>query len=154
MTPPSDLVIEPVDWDDPRGVVLREAQQEEISGRYGTPDSEPGVKPSASDIAVFLLATRDGEPVACGGLRRIDDAHGEIKRMYAAPAARGTGAAVAVLRELERYGRDLGWERLVLETGDLQQDAVRFYTREGYSPIPLYGHYVGSELSLCFERRL
>lgn len=148
------VTIEPVPWDDPRGVALRAAQETEIAERYGDPDSEPGVKPSASDVAVFVLALRAGEPVACGGLRRIDDRHGEIKRMYAAPAARGTGAAVAVLRALEDHARVLGWERLVLETGEPQPDAIRFYTREGYTPIPLYGHYVGSELSVCFERRL
>jgi putative acetyltransferase len=31
---------------------------------------------------------------------------------------------------------------------------VRFYTREGYAPIPRYGHYVDSDESLCFEKVL
>lgn len=78
----------------------------------------------------------------------------EIKRMYAAPAARGTGAAVALLRALEAEARSAGIRRLVLETGTAQPDAIRFYEREGYAPIPLYGHYVGSGISRCFAREI
>lgn len=154
MTVLSELVLEQVDWDDERAVALRAAQQAEIALRYGTPDSEPGPAPTAADITLFLVASRGGEPFACGGLRRLDERHGEIKRMYATPEARGTGAAVAVLRELESRARALGWERLVLETGFAQPDAMRFYEREGYLPIPLYGYYADSTDSVCYERRL
>lgn len=149
----SDLVVGPVPWDDADATALREAQRVELDARYGG-DTEPGVKPSADDIAVFLLARRDGVAVACGGLRQIDAHHGEIKRMYAAPTARGTGAARAVLSALEEAARDRGWTRLVLETGVGQPDAIRFYTREGYAPIEKFGHYVDSELSLCFGKTL
>jgi GNAT superfamily N-acetyltransferase len=59
-----------------------------------------------------------------------------------------------VLRALEDAARELGWTRLVLETGTEQHAAIRFYQREGYVPIPLFGHYVGSAISLCYERVL
>jgi hypothetical protein len=39
-----------------------------------------------------------------------------------------------------------------LETGSAQPEAIRFYRREGYRQIPLFGNYVGSEISVCFER--
>ena len=153
------LVIRAVPWDDPAGEALRIAQQTEVSARYGIPDSEPGPKPTASDIAVFLMAfdvRDDGAdvPVGCGGLRQLDSAHGEIKRMYVIPERRGTGISTAVLTALEGEARGRGWERLVLETGDEQPDAVRFYEREGYTSIPLFGYYVDSPLSLCYEKVL
>ena len=110
--------------------------------------------PSTTADPMRAMAVRDGEPVACGGLRAIDAEHGEIKRMFATPAARGTGAAVAVLRALEAAARERGWTRLVLETGTAQPDAIRFYTREGYLPIEKFGHYADAELSLCFGRTL
>jgi len=153
MTGPAAIEVVPVAWDDPAAVALREAQRVEIDARYGG-DTETGVKPSAADIALFLVAFRGGEPVACGGLRPIDAEHGEIKRMFATPAARGTGAAVAVLRALEAAARERGWTRLVLETGVEQPDAIRFYTREGYEPIEKFGYYADAELSLCFGRTL
>ncbi len=147
-------------FDDPEADRLRRAQREELDARYGTSDHEPGVAPSAADVPVFLVA-KDGEGVAiaCGGLRPLpDDMLGvgvmEIKRMYTAPSARGTGVAAAVLRALEREARDLGAHRLVLETGTAQPDAIRFYQREGYRPIPLFGSYIGSDKSVCFERQL
>ncbi len=59
-----------------------------------------------------------------------------------------------MLRTLEDDARARGWTRLVLETGDTMLPAQRFYAREGYAPIPLFGPYVGSDLSVCFEKVL
>lgn len=154
------VTVERVEWMHRDAQRLRTAQRAELDARYGRDDHEPGVVPTAGDVPVFLIARNEGgEAVVCGGLRPLDAAVlgpdvAEIKRMYAAPGSRGTGAAVAVLRALEAEAQRLGIRRLVLETGTAQPDAVRFYQREGYSPIPLYGHYVGSELSLCFARDL
>ena len=144
-----------VDWDHPAGVALRAAQQAEIAERYGTPDSEPGPKPSAADVTAFFIAfTADDVPVACGGLRRLTPTEAEVKRMYAAPGYRGTGASVAVLSALEDFGRRAGWARLVLETGTFQPDAIRFYTREGYLRIPRFGYYEHNAESVCFAKPL
>jgi hypothetical protein len=43
---------------------------------------------------------------------------------------------------------------LKLETGTEQPDAMAFYERHGYRRIPNFGHYAGSELSVCYERAL
>jgi putative acetyltransferase len=143
-----------VPWDHPDSEQLRAAQQAEIAIRYGTPDSEPGPKPSAADITVFYVAYDGDEPVGCGGLRQLDENHGEIKRMYVVPHRRGAGVSKAILAHLEEEARRRGWERLVLETGEEQPDAVRFYEREGYARIPNFGYYADSALSLCYEKRL
>jgi len=164
-----DLV--PFDHED--AAALRAAQRVELDSRYGSDDHEPGTVPSAVDVPVFLVArttdtaTTDipatdiptGAPIACGGLRPLgpalfDGTAVEVKRMYVAPAARGSGVAAAMLRELERHAARLGAERVVLETGTMQPDAMRFYEREGYTAIPRYGHYADSELSVCYERVL
>lgn len=147
-------------FDHPDARRLRGAQRRELDERYGSDDHEPGIAPSAADVPVFLLArASEGQAIACGGLRPLsDEVYGpatvEVKRMYAAPEARGTGVATAVLRALEAEARELGAHRIVLETGTGQPDAVRFYEREGYTPIPLFGAYIGSTESLCFAREL
>lgn len=152
--------ISTIPYDHPDADALRAAQRRELDERYGSDDHEPGTPPSAADVPVFLVARDEaGTPIACGGLRPLPEAVlgrdvAEIKRMFAAPAARGTGAAVAVLRALEAAAAELGLARLVLETGALQPDAIRFYEREGYEPMPLFGTYVGSDRSLCFTRTL
>ncbi|MEU7132471.1 GNAT family N-acetyltransferase [Streptomyces sp. NPDC046261] len=149
------MKIEQVDWADPTAAALRARQRAEIAERYGTPDSEPGVAPSAADIAAFFVAYEDGgTAVGCGGLRYLGDGIGEIKRMYVAPPWRGSGVAPLILRGLEEWASGQGWTSLRLETGDGQPDAVRFYTRSGYERIPNFGAYTGVESSWCFERPL
>ncbi|WP_394768488.1 GNAT family N-acetyltransferase [Lacisediminihabitans sp.] len=149
------MILRAVDWDDPDAVTLRDAQRCEVSARYGSPDSEPGPAPTADDMAVFLVAYDPaGEPVGCGGLRPLGPTEGEIKRMFVSVPQRGTGVATALLAALEEEARGRGWLRLLLETGDRQPEAVRFYEREGYSRIPNFGHYADSPISLCFAKAL
>ncbi|KAG9091832.1 hypothetical protein FS749_016195 [Ceratobasidium sp. UAMH 11750] len=159
--------IEEMPWSDPVGAALRDAQQVELDIRYGEPGKEPGIKPTADNIALFLVAypvpivdgsptpdavRLESTPVACGSLRDLGDGYMEIKRMYAVPSVRGTGAALAVLLALERYARAIGIKALKLETGDRQQDAMRFYERHGYISIPKFGHYKDVPWSHCYEK--
>ena len=149
------LRIDEVAWEHPASVSLRAAQRAEIAERYGTPDSEPGPAPTGDDITAFFVAfDDDGTPLGCGGLRQLNDTEAEIKRMFVRPESRGSGVSTGILSRLEQYGRDSGWRRLLLETGDGQPDAVRFYTREGYARIPNFGHYEHVVASLCFAKEL
>lgn len=142
-------------FDSPDSLRLREQQRRELDLRYGNDDHEPGSAPSAQDIAVFLVARDEqGTAMACGGLRLLGPDEAEIKRMYVEPSARGSGVAALVLRRLEEEARGRNVHRLVLETGTLQPEAIRFYQREGYRPIAAFGPYVGAEQSLCFGRAL
>jgi putative acetyltransferase len=149
-------MIEARPWDDPTGAELRRRQREELDSRYGTGDHEPGPPPSAADVDLFLVAVDPGtgEAVCCGALRQLDAAAAEIKRMYVVPESRGSGVATSLLRALESAAAERGWRTLRLETGTEQPDAQRFYHREGYREIPLFGNYVGSTLSVCYEREL
>jgi GNAT superfamily N-acetyltransferase len=152
----ADWLIEERPWDDPAGTELRAAQRAELDERYGCDDHEPGTAPSAADIDVFLIAVdpREGIALGCGALRRLSASVAEIKRMYVVPDARGTGVATEILRALERAALARDWSTLRLETGTAQPEAIRFYEREGYRTIPLFGHYAGSPISVCYERVL
>lgn len=104
---------------------------------------------------VFLVAYDDGEPVGCGALRPgPSPCTGEVKRMYVVPAGRGRRIAAAVLAHLDRVARELGYHRLVLETGTSQPEAIRLYTRLGWRPVEPFGHYAASPLSRCYGREL
>ncbi|GGN16963.1 GNAT superfamily N-acetyltransferase [Actinoplanes campanulatus] len=149
-------IIEARPWDDADGTALRAAQRAELDARYGTGDHEPGTPPSAADIDLFLVAAdpATGHPVGCGALRRLTTGTAEVKRMYVAPGSRGSGVSTAILRALEQAAVDRGWTTIRLETGPAQPDAMRFYEREGYHEIPLFGAYIDSDLSVCYERSL
>jgi len=60
----------------------------------------------------------------------------------------------AATRALEEQARTLGVTRLLLETGTAQPEALRLYTREGYTRIDNFGPYAGESLSVCYARDL
>ena len=151
------ITVTEVPWDDPQAVALRDAQRAEIDGMYG-PGSEPGVAPSAADIAVFLIAHVADQAAGCGALRFLESGAAEIKRMYVVPEWRGRGVSVAVLSALEQAAVARGRRTLRLETGPKQAAAIRLYERSGYRAIPGFGAYADElsspTMSLCYQREL
>jgi GNAT superfamily N-acetyltransferase len=165
-------------YDGEVGIALVAALNDDIETRYaGDPDSDfdppapPGARPAprsappndplwhvtADDVTrprgAFVVARIDGEPVGCGALRPLpggEQGIGEIKRMYTAPSARRRGVARLVLWALVDAARELGYSRLVLETGTRQPEAMALYPAEGWYPVVVYGEYRGSHLSRCF----
>ncbi|MGW4485702.1 GNAT family N-acetyltransferase [Amycolatopsis sp. NPDC004368] len=141
-------------WDAPDASALRAAQRAELDIRYESTDHEAGPAPTAESVTIFLVARAAGTAVGCGGLRFLEPGEAEIKRMYVVPQARGTGVSTAVLRALEDQATANGITRLLLETGVRQPDAMRFYEREGYEPIPAFGAYRSDPLARCYARLL
>lgn len=87
---------------------------------------------------VFLIGYEDDQPVACGGLRRLDDDVAEIKRMYVSPVVRSRGVGRALLAALEDAGREIGYERVRLDSGPEQVHGRALFASAGYSAIPTY----------------
>jgi GNAT superfamily N-acetyltransferase len=83
----------------------------------------------------FIVGYEDDVPVCCGGVKRLPDGAGEIKRMFVVEAARGRGVARELLAELERRARELGYSIVRLDTGPRQARAQRMYERAGYVAI-------------------
>ncbi len=105
---------------------------------------------------VFVVTRIDGEAVGCGALKPFDAAAGiaEVKRMYTAPAARRRGVSRAVLGHLEARAVELGYRRLVLETGTEQPEALALYEGSGWDRITPYGRYKDAPSSVCFGKDL
>lgn len=103
---------------------------------------------------VFLVARRNGAPVACGGVLAMDETMCELRRIYALPEERGTGLARKLIAELERAASELGMSRIALETGDRQHRAIAFYEALGYKRIPPYGEHAGKWWAICYEKRI
>lgn len=130
----------------------------ELSGLYPEPGANHfGLDPDevAPGRGAFLVVYRDGTPLGCGALRRIDAETGELKRMYVAPGARGLRLGRRLVDSLEAEARALGMRRLVLETGTRQLAALALYRATGFEIIPLYGEYLSSpETSVCMGKEL
>lgn len=161
------LILVEVPFGDPRVQELVAEVQAHYVVIYGTPDESP-VDPRefAPPRGRFVLGVDDvdgvEEPAAMGGWRwrpELDvrfggDLVAEVKRMFVPARMRGKGHARDVLAFLERTAYADGVERLVLETGLMQPDAMGLYESAGYEPVVPFGHYAQSELVKCYGKDL
>lgn len=108
----------------------------------------------APGIGTFVIARAQGLAVGCGALRRRDESTVEVKRMYVEPDMRGRGVAREILEHLQTTARSMGAQRLVLETGIYQDEAITLYRSVGFIVIDCFDEYVGTPTSVCFEKAL
>jgi GNAT superfamily N-acetyltransferase len=141
------LPIQEVSPADPVAEAAVTAYVEELSRRFVTvfrpgPTTEAEVAAEVASMTrprgVFLLISLRDEPVACGGLRRLDGRTLEIKRMWVRRDWRGTGLGGRVLTALERAAGELGADRVVLDTSRVLTEAMGLYARAGYREIERY----------------
>lgn len=117
---------------------------------------DPGPTDDVSSMTAptgcFVLAVSDGAPVACGGVQRIGDGVGEVKRMWVDDAWRGAGLGSRMLRRLEADAARLGYAAVRLDTNRALGEAVAMYARAGYVEINRYNDNPYAEA--FFEKRL
>ncbi len=126
---------------DPRAVRAMAAYFAEIGERFGFEPGDAWQEDAASLTApdgYFVVATSDGEPVACGGLQRLGDGAAEIKRMWVHDGWRGAGLGARLLRHLEDVARVRGHTLVRLDTNDTLTEAIAMYDRAGYRAVERY----------------
>jgi DNA-binding MarR family transcriptional regulator/GNAT superfamily N-acetyltransferase len=106
---------------------------------------ESGFDPAASLSAddrdlvpprgAFLVASVDGEPVACGAVKSVSPGVGSLKRMWVAGTVRGLGIGRRVLEALETQARELGMTTVRLETNQTLQEAIHLYRSAGFREV-------------------
>jgi putative acetyltransferase len=153
------LTLQPEDLASSDAQALIEALNADLAARYpGESADHEQLTPAqlADGQGMFVVARLNGTAVGCGALRRREQGTGELKRMYVKPAHRGQGIGRQILSNLESAARQMGLARLVLETGELQPEAISLYESSGYRRIPCFGEYAVFECdgSVCMEKVL
>jgi putative acetyltransferase len=151
------FTVEAADPRGPEAAELIKTLSAELARRYdytedGSGDFSP--KDALGPRGAFVIGRRGGRPVACGAIRPLVEDVAEVKRIFVEVDSRGRGYAVAIMKELERVARERGYNVLRLETGVRQPEAISLYEMLGYRRIENYGKAAGSEMSVCFEKRL
>ncbi|MFE7646421.1 GNAT family N-acetyltransferase [Streptomyces phaeoluteigriseus] len=123
-------VLEPADFDPPRGLYLIAYDE------LGRPVATGG----------WRSQDENGEG--------NQDGDAELKRMFVVRQARGRGLARRMLAALEEDARAAGRLRMVLETGTEQPEAIALYTSSGYAPCTKFGYYRFHDDSRCFAKPL
>jgi len=127
--------------DEAEGAALAQAMRDELFELYEGLALDGPDMPKAGPAELgppggsFLVGWAGGEPVCCGGVKRLPDGACEIKKMFVAEHARGQGVARTLLHALEDEARRLGYALVRLDTGPRQPHARRLYESEGYREI-------------------
>lgn len=96
-----------------------------------------------------MVVRVDGQPVGGGALRRYDDESVELKRVFVRPETQGKGIGTTLVAALIAWARELGYRRIILETGVLLAESCHVYKKLGFVVIPNYGPYEHMKESLC-----
>lgn len=104
----------------------------------------------------FYAARVNGALAAIGALKHLDETHGELKSMRAAPEFRGKGLGEAMLQHLLAVARSRGYARVSLVTGrtDAFAPAVTLYRKYGFENCEAFADYVVDDFSQCLTLAL
>src|SRR6476620_8243281 len=98
-----------------------------LPGKYAPPDGR------------LLLAYEDDKLVGCIALRKLDDRTCEMKRLFLRPGFRGRGYGRGMIDKLIEVAREIGYQRMVLDTLPGKMDAaIALYRELGFEEIPAY----------------
>jgi GNAT superfamily N-acetyltransferase len=92
----------------------------------------------APPAGAFLLARENNVYLGCVGLRQFADGVGEIKRLYAIPAARGQRIGRRLAEAIVSVAKLRGYSQLLLDTLPSMQQAQSLYASMGFKPTAAY----------------
>ena len=128
------------EWAAARGLVREYAASLDVDLSFQNFDEE--LQHFATEYAppggAFILAEEAGRYLACIGVRRFSSEVGEIKRLYAVPAARGRGLGRVLVERIIVVARDLGYRSLLLDTLPFMKQAQGLYLSLGFKPKTAY----------------
>ena len=81
----------------------------------------------------FWVAEIDGRLVGMAAIERKDAGTGRLRRMRVTTTERRQGLAQALLETAERFCREQGYRRLVLDTTEQQTAAHQLYEKNGFA---------------------
>ncbi len=80
----------------------------------------------------IVLETEDGSVIGAYGLYPVDEQTCELRKMYLQKAHRGKGLGKLLLEDALSKAKQLGFERMVLETAAVLTEAIALYKSYGF----------------------
>lgn len=82
-----------------------------------------------------FMALKDGEPVGCAALLKMDDGGYEVAKMTVSEALRGSGLGRLLMQRCIDAGAEMGATRLYLETNSSLGPALGLYRAMGFKDL-------------------
>ena len=101
-------------------------EREHPESKYGMPEGR------------LYLAYWEGQLAGCIGLRKLDEARCELKRLYVRPEFRGHHIGEALIRRILDDAREIGYRHVLLDTLPFLRSAIRLYRSIGFYEIGCY----------------
>ncbi|WP_367129859.1 GNAT family N-acetyltransferase [Saccharothrix sp. HUAS TT1] len=140
----SSWSVQPERLDSPVAAAIVRTYLADIIGRYyGRPATRAEIdlaiaEDPTDDLARFFVGRWGGEVRGCVGFRLVAPRTAELKRVFVAPAARGTGGGAALLAAVEEAAVSLGVAAIRLDTRTDLVEARALYARHGYREVPAF----------------
>ncbi len=126
--------------------------------KYSPPESIHALDMSELEDAsiTFWSARREGRVMACGALKELAPAAGEIKSMKTHPEYLRQGLGRQLLEVILNEAGSRGYHAVSLETGTHSafDPAVTLYKRYGFTECPPFGEYSLDPYSRFYTRKL
>ncbi len=106
------------------------------------------------EIREAIVVYDHGRAVGGGAIRRYDDENVELKRVFVQNEYQGQGIGSRLVSLLIEWAAQLGYRRMILETGELLAESCAVYKKLGFEVIPNYGPYVDMPESLCMAKEI
>lgn len=98
---------------------------------------------------IFLVMLNNGEMIGTGAIRKLEERVCELKRLWLLIEYHGKGLGYRMIMELLRIAREMGYQKVRLETDPVyQKHAIDFYIRLGFYPIPHYDPSDGTDIAM------
>lgn len=88
----------------------------------------------------LYLAYCDGILAGCIGLRKIDEIHCEMKRLYVRPQFRRRRIGVFLVKKIISDAKEIGYRYMLLDTLPFLDAAIYMYRKYGFYEIPRYNN--------------
>ncbi len=106
------------------------------------------------EIRETIVVYDHGRAVGGGAIRRYDDENVELKRVFVHNEYQGQGIGSRLVSLLIEWAAELGYRRMILETGELLAESCAVYKKLGFAVIPNYGPYADMPESLCMAKTI
>lgn len=87
---------------------------------------------------ILIIDSLSGEEVGCVGIRKFEEKVAELKRMFINGSHRNKGLGKELMRMAIKLSKNLGYEKIRLDTLDTMKPAIKLYEKYGFKQTGAY----------------